>query len=107
MANYKIKKGDTVEVIQGKEKGKRGKVLHVLSAQDRVVVERVNFIKRHVRPSQKNPQGGVIEREGSMAISTVKLVCPSCGKPGRVGMRVEGGHKTRYCKLCNVQVDKG
>jgi large subunit ribosomal protein L24 len=71
------------------------------------VVERVNFIKRHVRPTQKNPQGGVIEREGSMAISAVKLVCPSCGKPARVGMRVEGDGKTRYCKLCNVKVDKG
>ncbi len=107
MGNYKIKKGDTVEVIQGKEKGKRGKVLHVLAAEGRVVVERVNFIKRHVRPTQKNPQGGVIEREGSMDISTVKLVCPSCGKPARVGLREEAGTKARYCKLCNVQVDKG
>ena len=62
---YKIKKGDTVQVIQGKETGKRGKVLRVLSDEGRVVVERVNFIKRHVRPSQKNPAGGVIEREGS------------------------------------------
>ncbi|NLG67079.1 MAG: 50S ribosomal protein L24 [Actinobacteria bacterium] len=107
MGGYKIKKGDTVEVIQGKEKGKRGKVLHVLTAEGRVVVERVNFIKRHVRPTQKNPQGGVIEREGSMDISTIKLVCPGCGKAARVGMRQEGDVKTRYCKLCNVQVDKG
>lgn len=107
MASYRIKKGDTVEVIQGKERGKRGKVLHVLRSEGRVVVERVNFIKRHVRPSQKNPQGGIIEREGSMDISNVQLVCPSCGKPTRVGVRFDGGTKSRYCKKCNVQIDKG
>jgi len=104
---FRIKKGDTVEVIQGKERGKRGKVLRLLAGDERVVVERVNFIKRHVRPSQKTPQGGVIEREASMHISSVQLVCPGCGKPARVGVRVEGGDKVRYCKKCNVQVDKG
>lgn len=104
---FRIKKGDTVEVIQGKERGKRGKVLHVLAAEERVIVERVNFIKRHVRPSQKTPQGGVIEREASMHISNVKLVCPDCGQPTRTGVRVEGDQKVRFCKKCNVQVDKG
>jgi large subunit ribosomal protein L24 len=105
--HFRIKKGDTVEVIQGKENGKRGKVMRILSAEDRIVVERVNFIKRHVRPSQKTPQGGVIEREASMHISNVKLVCPSCNQPVRVGVRMEGEAKVRYCKKCNVQVDKG
>lgn len=105
--SFKIKKGDTVEVVQGKEKGKRGKVLRVLAADGRVVVERVNFIKRHVRPTKQNPQGGVIEREGSLDISTVKLVCPACGKPSRVGLRLEGEQKARYCKACKGQVDKG
>jgi large subunit ribosomal protein L24 len=104
---FRIKKGDQVEVIGGKENGKRGKVLRVLSAEERVVVERVNFIKRHVRPSQKTPQGGVIEREASMHISNVKLVCPSCNQAVRVGVRMEGDSKVRYCKKCNVQVDKG
>jgi len=104
---FRIKKGDTVEVIQGKEAGKRGKVMRVLEGEERVVVERVNFIKRHVRPSQKTPQGGVIEREASMHISNVQLVCPGCGKPARVGVRAEGEDKVRYCKKCNVQVDKG
>lgn len=104
---FRIKKGDTVEVIQGKERGKRGKVLRVLAADERVVVERVNFIKRHVRPSQKTPQGGVIEREASMHISNVKLVCPGCGQAARTGVRVEGAEKVRFCKKCNVQVDKG
>ena len=103
----RIKQGDTVEVMQGKEAGKRGKVLHVLEADERIVVERVNFIKRHVRPSKKVPQGGVIEREASMHISNVRLVCPSCSQPARVGVRLEGDEKVRYCKKCNVQVDKG
>jgi large subunit ribosomal protein L24 len=93
--------------MQGKEAGKRGKVLHVLEADERIVVERVNFIKRHVRPSKKVPQGGVIEREASMHISNVRLVCPSCSQPARVGVRAEGDEKVRYCKKCNVQVDKG
>lgn len=104
---FRIKKGDTVQVMQGKEAGKRGKVLRVLADEERVVVERVNFIKRHVRPSQKTPQGGVIEREASMHISSVRLVCPSCGQPARVGVRAEGEDKVRYCKKCDVQVDKG
>ena len=103
----RIKKGDTVQVMQGKEAGKRGKVMRVLADEERVVVERVNFIKRHVRPSQKTPQGGVIEREASMHISSVQLVCPGCGQPARVGVRMEGQDKVRYCKKCNVQVDKG
>lgn len=103
----RIRKGDTVEVIQGKELGKRGKVLRVLVEDERVVVERVNFIKRHVRPTQRNPQGGVIEREAGMHISNVKLVCPSCGQAARVGVREESGARVRYCKKCNVQVDKG
>jgi large subunit ribosomal protein L24 len=105
--HFRIKKGDTVQVIQGKESGKRGKVLRVLAEDQRVVVERVNFIKRHVRPSQKTPQGGVIEREASIHISNVQLVCPGCGRPARVGVRSEGDDKVRYCKKCNVQVDKG
>ncbi len=102
----KVKKGDTVEVIQGKERGKRGKVLRVMAEDERVVVERLNFIKRHVRPSQKNPQGGVIEREGGIHISNVEVVCPSCGQPSRMGMSLEGGTKVRVCKKCNAQVDR-
>ena len=79
----------------------------MLENEQRIVVERVNFIKRHVRPSKKTPQGGVIEREASMHISNVKLVCPSCNAAVRTGVRVEGDEKVRYCKKCNVQVDKG
>jgi large subunit ribosomal protein L24 len=105
--HFKIRKGDTVEVVQGKERGKRGKVLRLIAHDERVVVERLNFMKRHVRPSQKNPQGGVIEREAGIHISNVKLVCPGCGKAVRVGVRREADGKVRFCKACNVQVDKG
>lgn len=104
---FRIKKGDTVQVVQGKEAGKKGKVLRVLEGDERIIVERVNFIKRHERPSKKLPQGGVIEREASMHISNVKLVCPSCGEAVRIGVRSDGDEKVRYCKKCNVQVDKG
>jgi len=103
----KIRRGDTVQVIQGKEAGKRGKVLRVDAEDGRLVVERVNFIKRHVKPTQKNPQGGVIEREAALDISNVMLVCPGCGAPTRVGLRAEGEGKVRFCKKCNVQVDRG
>jgi large subunit ribosomal protein L24 len=103
----RIRRGDTVEVISGKEAGKRGKVMRVMAEQQRVVVERVNFIKRHVKPTQKNPQGGVIEREAAMHISNVLLVCPSCSAATRTGVRIEGDGKTRFCKKCNVQVDRG
>jgi large subunit ribosomal protein L24 len=103
----KIRRGDTVEVISGKSAGKRGKVLRVMAEQQRVIVERVNFIKRHVKPTQKNPQGGVIEREAAMHISNVMLVCPSCNNATRTGVRGEGDGKVRFCKKCNVQVDRG
>ncbi|GAB4243200.1 MAG: 50S ribosomal protein L24 [Thermoleophilia bacterium] len=103
----KIRRGDTVQVIQGKEAGKQGKVLRVDPEKDRVVVERVNFIKRHVRPTQRNPQGGVIEREAPLPVSNVMLVCPGCGEPARTGMRLEGEDKVRFCKKCDVIVDRG
>ena len=104
---FRLKKGDTVVVIQGKELGKKGKVQRVVVEEERIIVERVNFIKRHVKPSKKTPQGGVIEREASMHISNVQLVCPSCDKPTRTGVRMEGDQKVRFCKKCKTQVDKG
>lgn len=102
----KLKRGDTVQVIQGKDRGKRGKILRVLAEDGRVVVERVNFIKRHVKPTQRNPQGGVIEREAGIHVSNVKLVCPSCGQAARVGVRAEADGRVRFCKKCHNQVDK-
>jgi len=79
-----IRKGDKVRVISGKDKGKEGKVLRALPEKERVVVENVHMIKKATRPSQKNRQGGIIEMEGTIHVSNVMLICPSCGQPTRV-----------------------
>ena len=107
MAKQSIKRNDTIEVISGKEKGKRGKVLIVLRDKQRVIVERVNFIKRHQRPTQKVRQGGIIEREGSLHVSNVMLVCGKCNRPTRTGAQaLADGRRVRVCKRCNEIVDK-
>lgn len=99
--NFHVKKNDLVMVIAGKDKGKSGKVLSVISKKSRVIVEKVNFIKRHTRPSQKQRQGGIIEREGPINMSNVMLVCTKCNKPSRVGKKdIEGDKKVRVCKKC-------
>lgn len=104
---FHIKKDDTVMVMAGKEKGKSGKVLRILPEKNRVLVENLNVVKRHTRPSQVNPDGGIVEKEASIAISNVMLVCSACNKPSRTGMRVaEDGSKARFCKKCNQMVDK-
>ena len=103
----RIKKGDTVEAIYGKEKGKSGKVLKVLSAKDNkyVLVEKINMIKKHMKPSQKNKEGGILEREGPLHISNVSVVCPKCSKATRVGMQVGDDKKMRFCKKCRETID--
>ncbi|MBI2469153.1 MAG: 50S ribosomal protein L24 [Candidatus Rokubacteria bacterium] len=106
-ARVSIKRNDTVVVIAGKEKGKRGKVLVVLPEKERVIVERVNFVKRHQRPTQKVKQGGIIEREGSLHISNVMLLCGKCDKPTRTSVQVlADGRRARVCRKCNEIVDK-
>jgi len=103
---FKIKKGDTVMVITGKDRGKTGKVLH-LADPGRVFVEKVNLIKRHTRPS-KASKGGIVEKEGGFYLSKVMIVCPQCEKPTRIGIRmIDGGKKLRYCKKCEEIIDKG
>lgn len=103
----RIKKNDTVQVISGKFKGEKGTVLRLNLAKNQVFVERVNFIKRHVRPSGAHSQGGIIEKEGPIHISNVMMVCPSCNVPIRVGKKVlEDNTKVRYCRLCNEILDK-
>ena len=102
-----IRRNDTVVVITGKEKGKRGKVLVVLPEKQRIIVERVNFIKRHQRPTQKVRQGGIIEREGSLHVSNVMLVCGKCDRPTRVGSQgLANGRRARVCRRCGEIVDK-
>jgi large subunit ribosomal protein L24 len=96
-----VRKGDTVIVVAGKEKGKRGRVLRLLTKKDRVLVERVMMVKRHTKPSQKHPHGGIVEKEGSIQISNVRLYCSKCEAPRRIGIQMrDDGKKHRVCKKC-------
>jgi len=107
MAKLHVKKNDMVKIIAGKENGKTGKVLRVFPAKGRVVVENLNIIKRHTRPTQVNPEGGIVEKEAPLSISNVMLICGSCNEPARTGTRVlDDGSKARYCKKCSEIVDK-
>ncbi len=102
-----IKKNDMVKILAGKEQGKTGKVLRVFPSKSRVVVEGLNMIKRHTRPNQLYPEGGILEKEAPLSISNVMLICGSCNQATRTGVRLlEDGSKTRYCKKCNESVDK-
>ena len=101
-----VKKDDLVMVIAGKEKGKTGKVIRVLPEKQRVLVEHLNVVKRHTRPTQANAEGGIIEKEAPIALSNVQLVCSGCSKPARTGIKVlEDGSKARFCKKCNEIVN--
>jgi large subunit ribosomal protein L24 len=107
MAHAHVRKGDTVVVIAGKERGKRGRVLRVFPDEGRVLVERVNMIKKHQRPTQKLRQGGIIEREGPLHISNVMVLDPRSDKPTRVGIRqLADGKKVRLAKKSGEMVDK-
>ena len=102
----KIHKGDLVLVISGKDRGKRGKIKEVLPRRSRVIVEGVNFVKRHRKPRGQMDQGGIIEFEAPLHISNVMLVCPRCKEPARIGYEFlpEGG-KARICRSCGEAVD--
>ncbi len=104
--NPKIKKDDKVIIIAGKEVGKIGAVLKVDSEKRRVIVEKVNMVKRHSKPGPQTAQGGIIEKEGPLHISNVMLVCNKCAEPTRVGGRIlEDGSKVRVCKKCGESLD--
>jgi large subunit ribosomal protein L24 len=101
-----IKKNDTIVVLSGKEKNKRGRVLSVYPLKEQVLVEKVNVIKRHMKPSKKYAQGGIIEREAPLNISNVMLLCPKCNKPTRVGnSMLQTGKKVRVCRKCREVMD--
>jgi len=103
-----VRRGDTVAVIAGKERGKRGKVLRVLLGDGRVLVEKINMVKKHQRPTQRLRQGGIIEREGALHLSNVLLVCGRCDRPVRTGIKVlADDRKVRICKRCGEPIDKG
>jgi large subunit ribosomal protein L24 len=107
MAIAHVRKGDTVIVVAGKERGKKGKVLRVIPEKGRVVVERINMIKKHQKPTQKIRQGGIIEREGPIHLSNVMLVDPSSDKPTRVGMKaLSDGKKVRVARRSGEMLDK-
>jgi large subunit ribosomal protein L24 len=102
-----VKKGDTVEVLAGKHAGKRGKVLKVIPKRGTVIIEGVNIVKKHAKPTQKLPQGGIVEKEAPFDGARVMLVCPKCGKAARVGHGYLGdGTKVRICKNCGEQIEK-
>jgi len=108
MAIAHVRKGDTVIVVAGKERGKRGRVLRVIPEKNRVVVERINMIKKHQRPTQKLRQGGIIEREGSIHLSNVMVVDPTGDRPTRIGMRaLADGRKVRVARKSGEIIDKG
>jgi large subunit ribosomal protein L24 len=101
----RLKKGDMVKVITGKDKGKTGKVLKVISDKDQVVIEKLNIFKKHKRPDQKG-KGGIVEKEGPINISNVMFLCNKCDEGVRVGYKVlDDGEKTRVCKKCNDVLD--
>ena len=102
-----VKKDDMVTIIAGKEKGKSGRIIRVFPEKGRVVVENLNVVKRHTRPTRANAQGGIVEKEAPLDSSNVLLLCASCNKPTRTGFRIlEDGSKVRFCKKCNEIVDK-
>ena len=98
MSKVHVKTGDQVVVINGKDRGARGKVMAVSPAEGKVIVEKINVVKKHVKPRKMGEQGGIIEAEAALYASKVQLVCPKCGRPTRVGPVVENGKKMRVCK---------
>ncbi len=101
-----LKKNDQVEVITGKDKGRVGKILRVLMDQDKVVVERINMIKRHTKPTEMNQQGQIVDKEAPIHVSNIQLICPECTKTGRIGKKIlEDGTKVRFCKNCGESIE--
>ncbi len=102
----RVRQNDTVEVISGRDAGKRGKVQQVLVPQDRVLVEGLNIVKRHQKPTAAMRQAGIIQKEAALPLAKVMLVCPRCNKAARVGHRfLEDGRKVRACRRCNEMID--
>lgn len=102
-----VRKGDMVEVLGGKSRGKRGKVLRIFRERARAIVEGVNMVKRHTKANPaKNQPGGIVEKPASLPVARLMIVCARCGEAARVGRRfLDDGTKVRYCKHCNEQLD--
>ena len=107
MSRMRLKKGDRVKVISGKDKGKEGKILVSLPADNKVIVERVSVASRHSKPTQANPQGGIVKKETPIYASKVMLICPNTGKPTRIGHAfLENGRKVRVAKVSGEIIDQ-
>ena len=104
MNKLHIKKGDTVYVNAGNDKGKTGKVLSVAPAENRAIVEGINMVSKHTKPNSKQPQGGIIRQEAPIHISNLNLIDPQSGKPTRVGYRMEGDKKIRFAKKSGEEI---
>ena len=105
MAGLKIRKGDRVRVLTGKDRGKEGEVMRSLPREGRVIVDGVNVARKSQRPTRTTQQGGIIDKDMPIQVSNVALVCPSCGKPTRVGFKVDAsGGKVRVCKKCGGEI---
>jgi large subunit ribosomal protein L24 len=103
----RIKKDDTVFITTGKEKGKSGRVLSFSSSKDRVLIEKINIVKKHMKPTRKYTQGGIIEKEATVHVSNVMLVCPKCNKPTKIRTTfLHDDRKVRMCRKCNEVIDE-
>lgn len=113
----KLKKGDTVLVIVGKDRGKRGTIEQAFPKEGKIIITGINIVKHHIKPSRKNPQGGIMDKLAPIDVSNVVIVCPRCSKPSRIGYKYiesqlrgrksppAGGKKIRICKKCQESVD--
>ena len=105
MAGLKIRKGDRVRVLSGKDRGKEGEVMRALPAERKVIVDGINVARKHQRPTRATRQGGIIDKDMPLPVSNVALVCPSCGRPTRVGYEIDAaGEKARICKKCGGEI---
>ena len=104
MKNLKIKKGDKIIVLSGKDSGKTGIVEHVNRKNQNIIVSKINTVKKHLKSSKNNPGGGIIDIEKPLPVSKVELICPSCDKRTRVGYDVSGKKKVRICKKCGKPI---
>lgn len=99
-----IKKGDTIVVLSGKDRGKQGKVLGTVPAADKVVAEHINMVTCHMKPRKQGDEGGIVRREAAIASCKVQVVCPKCGKGTRIAHKIDGGKRIRVCKHCGAEL---
>ena len=104
MSKLHVKKGDTVQVLSGNDKGKQGKVMSVDTEKNRAIVEGVNMVSKHTKPNTKQPQGGIIKQEAAIHVSNLQLIDPQSGKPTRVGFKFDGDKKIRYAKKSGEEI---